>query len=199
VNRMIFFLIMALPTGSEALVYKCAGPEQVVTYTSDPSPDKNCVAIDLKVSEPDPADVARATEQKRLDEESEKAEARERIEQETAQAQSFAAADAQRRAEAAEAELRYLRQQPQGGGYWQPVYPMAGIFPYTYTRPMPSGPFPQRPFYSQPFPNVPFPGAEQYSPVHEHRDFSPGYRSFGAPEGFGSHQAPMAPPRPAGR
>jgi hypothetical protein len=107
-----------------AEVYKCRDGGKI-NYTSDPSPSARCEQVDLKVVEPNPADVARALEEKRrraLDEQAEEERARQ---ERLVRAKEMEAQAALRSARAAEEEARLARLRQQEAAN-QPSYPLWG-------------------------------------------------------------------------
>ena len=113
---------------SAGQIYKCpAGGSVKFTETPD---GPGCQPVKVQVSEPNPADVARALERKereKAEEEQAQREARERqqaeLERRALLAREQEAAAADRRARAAEAEVRALQQQA-NPGYGSPYYPI---------------------------------------------------------------------------
>jgi hypothetical protein len=192
-NKSLYWLLVVSPLTLGAEVYKCVGPDGSATYTSILTTDKNCAAVELKVSEPNPADVARALEQKRQQDEAEQTAERDRREQEAAQAQALAAEAAMRRANAAEEELRDLRQQQQGGTYLQPTYP-AGLLTYPYSQSLPYSPYlPYQPFPNRPFPFHPFPDNGPYPAMPN--DGNPPPHPGGPSGPVGPHPPPLRVPQ----
>jgi hypothetical protein len=165
---------LAAPAARAEPVYRCVKNGKTV-FTDSPS-DPSCQPLDLKVQQPDPAEVARIEEQKRIAAEQDRA-AQEQAEQDrvrnaqiqAAQAEARAA-NAQRRWTEQQIEDRQFRDTLNGGygygygygyggwpGYVNPGYPVQ--LPYPHPLP-PLTPFPpgggslgpQRPTPNYPYP-----------------------------------------------
>lgn len=113
--RMVFGVWVALGSlsarqGGAEEIYKCLSPSGKPAFVSNPSGFRECQPLNVKVDEPNPADVARALEERRRkDEEARIAEEKAREEREIRARERQAEAEI-RRARAAEEELRLLKQ-----------------------------------------------------------------------------------------
>ena len=116
-------VIMPCPVAGEETIYKCINGNKI-NFTSSPGEGQNCRSVELKVVQPNPEEVARELEKKRLrDEEEQKEEARTRVDKKQRETES-----ALRRAKSAEEALRLLKDSPPtvGNGRsrtWTGVFP----------------------------------------------------------------------------
>ncbi len=100
-------VIMPCPVAGEETIYKCINGNKI-NFTSAPREGQNCRSVELKVVQPNPEEVARELEKKRLrDEEEQKEEARTRVDKKQRETES-----ALRRAKSAEEALRLLKDSP---------------------------------------------------------------------------------------
>lgn len=113
-----------------AEVYRCEDAGRV-TYTSNPAFSPSCKPVDLKVSEPNPADVSRAIQEKQRKAMEEEAAEEQARQERLVRAREIEAEAALRRARAAEEEARALQRREQETGS-QVIYPGWG---YPILRP----------------------------------------------------------------
>ena len=160
-------VILGQPAGA-ADVYKCRDAGKI-SYTSNPTSSTRCQPVDLKVIEPDPAEVARALEDKRRKAEEESA-AEERARQERlVRAREIEAQAALRRARAAEEEARIQRlREQEATDQWG--YPVWG---YPIWRPHPHPHFKRRfdshPGFPPTRPEQAAPNTELHFSIGSHR------------------------------
>lgn len=143
---MLVLALFALTSAAADPLYRCL-KDGATMFTDKPPAGASCQPLDLKVYEPDPAEVARLQEKKREDAERERAEQEQAQEDQLRRAQLEAAqaaareADAQRRL--AEQQARE-GQQPAQESYW-PGYFYGPVFPRHRPRPPGVHPLPRPP------------------------------------------------------
>jgi hypothetical protein len=119
--------VIICPIAWAETVYKCVAGGKT-NFASAPQGGQNCQPVELQVVQPNPEEVARELEQKRLrDEEDQREDKKVKAERKEA-----ATEQALKRAKSAEEALRLLHDSPpMGGGYgrsrsWTGLYPQQG-------------------------------------------------------------------------
>jgi hypothetical protein len=115
---------MAQDTAIAAEVYRCVDGNGKPAYTSNPSSFADCRPANLKVTEPNPDDVARAMDRRQRLQEQEREEAERARQERELRAKEAAAEAALRQARAAEEAAKAQR-----STQYEPAVPL-GYYPY---------------------------------------------------------------------
>ncbi len=158
ISIFVSALLLAPQAAPAGTVYRCMQNGKPI-FTDEPGP--NCEPLNLQVIQPNPEDVARMEEKKRLDTEQERARQEQMDRERMIRAQEDAARAAEQQAEAQRRLVAQRALEAQRGAYSPSYYP--GFWPglgYPL-RPIAPGLPPPPPFIDSPVPpNYPY-GADR--------------------------------------